>query len=97
MNTKENHKNIPIIKCLPRKITGFNDAMTFWCPFCETWHQHGRGNGHRVEHCCKHGRRDLKDSPFHEAGYTIKMMSKAELKKIRADIDSYLKQKAEEQ
>ena len=78
------YPSMPIIKCLPR--IDLPDSMTFWCPFCKTWHTHGRGDGHRVAHC---GSSEI--SPFFNQGYIIKMMSKKELKKIRSAINKHLK------
>lgn len=74
--------NFPVIKCLPRP--DFLGGMMFWCPFCRTWHYHGRGNGHRVSHCRG------ENTPFTQSGYKIRMMSKKELRKIRQAIDHYL-------
>ena len=75
----------PVIKCLPRAIDdvkgngkivfgGCKEGMKFWCPFCKTWHLHGRGPGYRAPHC-------KPSSPMYERDYYIKMMSKAELKR----------------
>jgi len=74
----------PVIKCLPRP--DFLGGMMFWCPFCQRWHYHGRGNGYRVPHCTSN------DSLFKGNDYKIKMMSKAELREIRQAIDDYLNQ-----
>ena len=75
---------LPVIKCLPRAIIhDYRDGMKFWCPYCKKWHLHGRGNGSRVAHC-------VSESPFFEHGYVIKMMSKAELREIKKEIDAYL-------
>lgn len=87
---------LPTIKCFP---WSGGRQMTFWCPFCESWHYHGQPNGHRVAHCSDtvtHGRRFgfsepcATGSPFKEHGYIIKMMSKKELMAIRKEIDQYL-------
>ena len=79
-------KNMVIIKCLPREFHKFDECgmMKFWCPFCEKWHLHGKGEGHRCSHC-------IDDSPYKDSGYKIKMMSLKELKEIRKEIDDYLK------
>jgi hypothetical protein len=90
---EQQNPKLPVIKCLPRAImNGYKDGLKFWCPYCKTWHLHGRGNGHRAAHCCdkpSEGKRRF-DSPFYEHGYIIKMMSKVELKQIRKEIDAYL-------
>ena len=36
-----------------------------WCVFCQRWHQHGSGPGHRVAHC------HCEDSPYKQTGYTL--------------------------
>ena len=81
-----------VIKCLPLHIGfGFGDGMKFWCPFCNTWHLHGRGNGHRTAHCTVGRNCGYKGtSPYLEHGYFIKLMSKTELKQIRNEITAYL-------
>jgi len=90
---------MPIIKCLPRAIHSdsgviLRDGMKFWCPYCKTWHTHGRGKGHRVAHCVI-GRnyKDKEASPFIETGYIIEMIPKAELGEIRKEIEAYLSYK----
>jgi len=69
------------IKCLPRD--DFEGGMMFWCPYCKTWHRHGRGDSHRVAHCTE------KSSPYKEEGYIIKMMTKRELKNVQKAIEMY--------
>lgn len=45
-----------------------------WCPFCETWHYHGIGDGHRAAHCYV---RDVRyknkwlELPFCDTGYIL--------------------------
>lgn len=83
MNEKKSKKRkIPIVKCLPSPIC--LGGMVFWCPFCKTHHMHGRGNGHRNQHCSD------PDSPFRKTGYELKMYPKAELVKLKRTIDQYL-------
>lgn len=80
---------MPVIKCLPR--TDFPGGMMFWCPFCQTWHLHGgidKVASHRVAHCT------VRESPFWEHGYFIKMLPKAELREIAKAIKRYLEQTA---
>jgi len=36
-----------------------------WCPFCDKWHRHGGGLGHRQPHCSS------PYSPFVESGYIL--------------------------
>ena len=72
----------PVIKCLPRP--DFLGGMMFFGPFCQRWHYHGRGKGHRCAHC--HG-----NTPFDKTGYKIKMMSMAELREFREAITEWLK------
>ncbi len=70
------------IKCLPRE--DFVDGMMFWCPYCEKWHMHGRGDGHRTSHCIN------KNSPYAKEGYVIKMMTKKELRMVQKGIEYHL-------
>ena len=78
--------NLPVFKCLPRAIGGgFKDGLKFWCPFCQKWHLHGRGPGHRTAHC-------IQGSALYQNGYIIKIMSKQELREIAKEITEYLKQ-----
>lgn len=79
----------PIIKCFPRP--GFNGGLMFYCPFCQKWHLHGIGNGHRVAHCTN------QESPLKENGYILKMLTKAELREIAEAINIYLKTKKDRQ
>mgnify|MGYP001587209909 CR=1 FL=1 len=37
-----------------------------WCAFCRTWHNHGKGDGHRVAHCFGQG------SPYAQTGYILR-------------------------
>jgi len=95
MNTKPVY---PIFKCLPRAIMdGYKDGMKFWCPYCQTWHLHGRGNGHRCAHCCDNTKlnRKREDSPLSNNGYILKMMSKQELREIKKEIEAYLNEGSE--
>ena len=39
---------IPVLRAIPYTPEGF---LKVWCPDCETWHFHGKGEGHRVAHC----------------------------------------------
>lgn len=45
-----------------------------WCPFCEAWHFHGPGEGHREAHCA--GTND--DSPFIKSGYVLRRFDRAQ-------------------
>jgi len=60
---------IPIIPCLQQK--GVDGMHKFFCPFCNAWHHHGIGIGHRVEHC------HLRCTPLNK-GYYIRHMTKPE-------------------
>ena len=87
-------KDIPVIKCIPVKIqktrrkentsANYSFGYKFYCPFCEQFHNHGIGKGHRVAHCLN------TSSPFKENGYFLKHFSKSELIQLREDIDIYL-------
>lgn len=77
----------PVVKCFGRKDTDVF-MFQFWCPFCQRWHLHGYGKGHRVAHCHD------SSSPFYKTGYIIKPYTKSELLEIRTLIDLALKQGA---
>jgi hypothetical protein len=36
-----------------------------WCAPCDTWHEHGPGDGHREAHCL------CPESPYHATGYNL--------------------------
>ncbi len=55
----------------------------FWCPFCQKWHRHGYGKGHRSAHC-------FSSTPFDDTGYIVIPYTKAELIELRTLIDSAL-------
>lgn len=73
----------PIMKCFPDG----NGHVLFWCPYCAKWHHNGhtpditaRGRSHRVmgEHDC---------TGKFPRGYDLRMMTKAEIKRICAALD----------
>ena len=64
----------PVIKALPRP--DFKGGYMFWCPFCQRWHRHGRGEGHRAAHCTS------PESPFNETGYVLKLIPKQMRRKL---------------
>lgn len=72
-------QKMPVFKCFGRESDVF--MFKFWCPFCQTWHLHGYGIGHRAAHCHD------SSSPFDMTGYIIKPYTKAELLDIRKIID----------
>lgn len=72
---------IPTFKCIPR--IDFEDGMMFFCPYCQKWHKHAEGNGHRVAHC------DSQDSPLIKTGYYIELMQYDEIVEVREVIDLY--------
>jgi hypothetical protein len=54
---------IPRLPAYPRRdgIAG----LRVWCCWCNRWHAHGGGYGHRAAHC--HDRA----SPYADTGYTL--------------------------
>jgi hypothetical protein len=60
----------PIVKAF---VDG--QTMQFWCFFCQKWHFHGRGEGHRSAHCNR-------ETPFSESGYILKTYTHTELRNI---------------
>lgn len=79
-------EKIPLLRCFP-----VSDAqVAAWCPFCEKWHLHGftdeikeRKKAHRVAHCSDF------DSPLRETGYYLKLMTKADVKRIGESLEFY--------
>jgi hypothetical protein len=37
--------------------------LEVWCPWCQVFHIHSRGNGHRAAHCT--------DGPLRKSGYVV--------------------------
>jgi hypothetical protein len=73
--------NAPELPAYPRSDDG---CLKVWCKYCEVWHLHGRGYGHRGAHCgamqrfTKDGRRSERgsvfrspDSPYMATGYVL--------------------------
>jgi len=54
--------NLPEIEAIPRK--DFPGGWKIFCIYCNRWHLHGRGFGHRVAHCCS-------ESPYSKTGYVL--------------------------
>lgn len=40
-------------------------SLVVWCGYCQRWHWHSPGDGHRVAHCL------LPTSPYHTTGYIL--------------------------
>lgn len=55
-------KKYPVLAAFERNGEGM---LTAWCPYCEKWHYHGEGEGHRIAHCDD-------GSPFQTTGYILK-------------------------
>ena len=72
----------PVIKCLP--ATRLLGGLMFWCPYCQQWHIHGKGEGYRAPHCIN------PNGPLTTSDYYIEMATKAELKKIARAINDLL-------
>ncbi|MBP1934889.1 hypothetical protein [Ammoniphilus resinae] len=53
----------PVLASFERNKEGMLSA---WCPFCQCWHHHSAGEGHRIAHCTDN------KSPFHDGGYVLK-------------------------
>ena len=73
----------PCFKAFPTYYREFKTgSVALWCPWCETWHYHGAKGViatrklHKVAHCQED------DSPLHEGGYYIKMVSKEDLRRL---------------
>jgi hypothetical protein len=46
-------------------------AWGVWCKFCQAWHYHGIGEGHREAHC-------QPTTPYSETGYNLSFVGDAE-------------------
>ncbi|MGR5922830.1 hypothetical protein ACT7CO_01205 [Bacillus pacificus] len=63
MRLNKSERSLPVLLAYERDESG---NLAVWCPYCATWHLHGRGDGHRSAHC------QNRRSPFIETGYIIK-------------------------
>lgn len=45
------------------------NSLYSWCKYCERWHIHGLGDGHRVAHCHS-------NTPYNKRGYILKERTK---------------------
>lgn len=70
MRTNRKERQHPILLAFPDR----NNNLHAWCPYCVTFHHHGKGEGHRVAHCTN------TDSPFKKTGYILKIGSKDDYK-----------------
>jgi hypothetical protein len=50
---------------LPAYKTPQRDTWKVWCDWCDRWHTHGAGEGHRCAHCA------CARSPFKDTGYNL--------------------------
>ena len=71
--------------CLPRP--DFIQGSMFYCIFCQDFHYHGEGLGHRVSHCG--------DPKLAKHGYYLEMFSDKTLKEIKGAITEYLEIQAD--
>ena len=55
--------NPPKLQALPRD--DFLDGWKIFCGYCNDFHLHGRGLGHRVAHC------NNRQSPYNKTGYVL--------------------------
>ena len=52
----------PILKAAPRKD---GKGLKVFCRYCNRWHAHGNGEGHRLAHCAK-------NTPYTKTGYVLR-------------------------
>ena len=45
-------------------ITDGVRVWRIWCRYCQIWHVHGPGEGHRIAHCDLH-------TPYRTTGYNL--------------------------
>ena len=56
--------------------------LIFFCAYCQMWHYHGSGLGHRVAHCdCGSG------SPYLETGYVLRAIGKRLTSRLKEQIE----------
>lgn len=53
----------PVLLAYP----GSSGGWRVWCDWCERWHTHGAGEGHRVAHCA------CRKSPYADSGYRLEL------------------------
>ena len=71
--------DLPRVPAYPRdKHLGQSTGLKMWCCWCDTWHYHGDGYGHRVAHCYD------KNSPYNDTGYWLTDPAKLTQKDGRA-------------
>lgn len=60
----------PRLPAFPRSVGG----LKVWCVYCDRWHFHGTGYGHRNAHCPRPGdvgSENVRPSPYRNTGYTL--------------------------
>lgn len=67
---------LPVLKGFKRNDSEY---ISVWCPYCNTWHNHGEGEGSRTPHCISVGNN-------WGGEYSIKLFTKNELKRFRKQI-----------
>ncbi len=53
----------PTIAAFARNHDG-NRRLMVWCRYCDKWHSHGQGEGHREAHCSE-------STPYTLTGYNL--------------------------
>ena len=53
----------PTLAAYSRKRNGHRRLLV-WCKYCEAWHSHGQGEGHREAHC-------QEETPYSRTGYNL--------------------------
>lgn len=54
--------NVPLLEATPRSD---GHGLKVYCVYCQKWHFHGHGDGHRTAHC------DNEHSPYLKTGYEL--------------------------
>jgi len=54
----------PVLPAYEAVIRG-STRWLIWCKYCQTWHRHGAGEGHREAHC------NDSSSPYWKTGYNL--------------------------
>jgi hypothetical protein len=54
----------PRLPAYPYPLNGGGTGLRVWCCWCDSWHKHGGGYGHRAAHCAG-------ESPYRPGGYIL--------------------------
>jgi len=92
MSSEMKTENQPVFKALPRWDAFFlGHGMTFWCPYCQTWHLHDLYDEPKEYTQVHHkNARCNSESPLSASDYGVEMATETELRSIMKAIKEYL-------